>query len=132
MRGNRRRDTGPELRLRSALHALGLRFRVDRRPDVAIACRADVVFSRRRVAVFVDGCYWHGCPAHYVVPATNRAYWTAKIDGNRRRDTATAAALEAAGWRVVRVWEHEDAAGAAREIASVLDRPATTERSTTT
>ena len=121
MRANRRRDTGPELRLRSALHALGLRFRVDRRPDPAIACRADIVFSRRRVAVFIDGCYWHGCPAHYVTPSTNRAYWTAKIEGNRRRDAATTTAIEAAGWRVVRVWEHADAAASARAIELILD-----------
>jgi DNA mismatch endonuclease (patch repair protein) len=120
MRANRRRDTGPELRLRSALHALGLRFRVDRRPEIAIACRADVVFSRRRVAVFVDGCFWHGCPTHYVVPSTNRAYWTAKIEGNRRRDSAMAVALEAAGWRVVRVWEHEVPADAADAIAGLV------------
>jgi DNA mismatch endonuclease (patch repair protein) len=120
MQGNRRRDTGPELRLRTALHALGLRFRVDRRPEAAIACRADVVFPRRRVAVFVDGCYWHGCPAHFVPPGTNRAYWSAKIDGNRRRDAATGAALEAAGWRVVRVWEHDDAAAAATAIETLV------------
>ena len=125
MQGNRRRDTGPELRLRSALHALGLRFRVDRRPEAAIRCRADVVFTRRRVAIFVDGCFWHGCPTHFVPPATNLAYWAAKIDGNRRRDATTAAALEAAGWRVIRVWEHADAAEAAIEIAAIAGGRAT-------
>jgi len=122
MRANRRRDTGPELRLRSALHALGLRFRVDRRPDVAIPCRADVVFSRRRVAVFVDGCFWHGCPTHYAAPSTNGSYWAAKVEGNRRRDAATAAALEAAGWQIVRVWEHDDAARAAQAIDALVRR----------
>jgi DNA mismatch endonuclease (patch repair protein) len=94
-----------------------LRFRVDRRPIAAVAGRADIVFSRRRIAVFVDGCYWHGCPTHYVPPATNTAYWTAKIEGNRRRDAATTTALVDAGWIVIRIWEHEDAHAAAAEIA---------------
>jgi DNA mismatch endonuclease (patch repair protein) len=120
MQGNRRRDTGPELRLRSALHALGLRYRVDRRPVAAVPCRADIVFTRRRVAIFVDGCYWHGCPTHHVTPATNRPYWTAKIDGNRARDATTTRAIEAAGWRVIRVWEHDDAAVAATAIATLV------------
>jgi DNA mismatch endonuclease (patch repair protein) len=120
MQGNRRRDTGPELRLRSALHALGLRFRVDRRPVTAIACRADVVFARRRLAIFVDGCYWHGCPTHFVAPVTNRGYWAAKVEGNRQRDASTASRIEDAGWRVIRVWEHEDAAEAAQAIARLI------------
>ena len=120
MQANKRRDTKPELRIRSALFRLGLRFRVDRRPVAGIVGRADVVFPRRRVAVFVDGCYWHGCPSHYVAPSTNVAYWSAKVEGNRRRDTATTAALTAAGWAVVRVWELEAPAGAAAEIAVVV------------
>ncbi len=109
MRGNRRRDTAPELEVRRRLHAAGLRYRVDwpirlegRRP-----VRPDVVFTRRHVCVFVDGCYWHGCPAHCRLPAANRAYWSAKIERNRQRDLATDAALQAAGWTVVRAWEHE-------------------------
>jgi DNA mismatch endonuclease (patch repair protein) len=126
MQANKRRDTAPELRIRSALHALGLRFRVDRRPIAAIAGRADVVFTRRHVAVFVDGCFWHGCAAHFSAPATNRAYWAAKIDGNRRRDHVTTAALEAAGWRVVRVWEHEDPVGAAASIATLVSESGNT------
>jgi DNA mismatch endonuclease (patch repair protein) len=117
MQGNKRRDTGPELRIRSALFRLGLRFRVDRRPIAALAGRADIVFSRRRIAVFVDGCYWHGCPSHYVPPATNTAYWSAKIEGNRRRDAATTTALVDAGWIVIRIWEHDDVHSAAAEIA---------------
>jgi DNA mismatch endonuclease (patch repair protein) len=117
MQGNKRRDTGPELRIRSALFRLGLRFRVDRRPIAAVAGRADIVFPRRRIAVFVDGCYWHGCPTHYVPPATNAAYWSAKVAGNRRRDAATTAALVGRGWTVIRIWEHEDADRAAAAIA---------------
>ena len=120
MQANKRRDTKPELRIRSALFGLGLRFRVDRRPDAAISGRADVVFPGRRVAVFVDGCYWHGCPSHYVAPSTNAAYWSAKVDGNRRRDATTSAALAAAGWTVIRIWEHEDPVVAAGAIATVV------------
>jgi len=120
MQANKRRDTLPELRLRSALFRMGLRFRVDRRPVAAITGRADVVFTRRRVAVFVDGCYWHGCPTHYVAPRTNAGYWSGKVDGNRRRDAATSAALIEAGWRVVRVWEHDEPLGAAAAIAAIV------------
>jgi DNA mismatch endonuclease, patch repair protein len=120
MQANTRRDTRPELRLRSALFGLGLRFRVDRRPVPGIRCRADIVFPRRRVAVFLDGCYWHGCPSHYVAPATNAGYWAAKVAGNQRRDTVTGAALVEAGWRVVRVWEHEATADVAATIAELV------------
>jgi DNA mismatch endonuclease (patch repair protein) len=120
MQGNKRRDTKPELRIRSALFRLGLRFRVDRRPVVAIAGRADVVFSRRRIAVFVDGCYWHGCPIHYVAPSTNTDYWSAKVEGNQRRDERTTSALIDVGWRVVRVWEHEEPGAVAETIACLV------------
>ena len=120
MQGNKRRDTKPELRIRSALFRLGLRFRVDHRPVATIVGRADIVFTRRRLAVFVDGCYWHGCPVHYVAPATNTGYWSAKVGGNRRRDAATTIALVDAGWHVVRVWEHEEPATAASRIATIL------------
>ena len=120
MLGNRSRDTAPERALRSALHALGLRFRVDTRPLPAIPRRADVVLRGDRIAVFLDGCFWHGCPDHFRPPATNAGYWTAKIARNRARDASTTAVLEAAGWIVVRVWEHEPAAGAARRIAANL------------
>jgi DNA mismatch endonuclease (patch repair protein) len=120
MRGNRSRDTAPERALRSALHGLGLRFRVDARPVPTIPRRADVVLRRDRVAVFLDGCFWHGCPIHFRVPSTNADYWTAKIAGNRARDAATGALLEAAGWVVVRVWEHEPTDVAARRVAATL------------
>jgi DNA mismatch endonuclease (patch repair protein) len=107
MLGNRSRDTLPELRIRSALHALGLRFRVHARPDPTIARRADVVLRGARIAVFVDGCFWHGCPDHYRPPVTNREYWLTKIGGNMRRDRDTDERLRTAGWTPLRIWEHE-------------------------
>src|SRR4051794_5345566 len=108
MQGNRGRDTSPELRLRSELHWRGLRFRLHRRVgEGRSAPRPDLVFPRKRVAVFVDGCFWHGCPAHGVRPRTNADYWAAKIERNRERDERNDDALAASGWAVIRVWEHE-------------------------
>ncbi len=107
MRGNRRRDTKPELRLRSALHRAGCRFRVDYRIQGAgKAVRVDIVFPRVRLAVFVDGCFWHRCPEHGVDPQHNSPYWREKLDGNVDRDRRVNEALAATGWRVVRLWEH--------------------------
>ena len=122
MRANRRRDSGPERALRSALHRAGLRFRVDFpiRPSGGRPIRPDVVFPARRVAVFAHGCFWHGCPEHGTWPATNEAYWTQKIEANARRDVATTAALERDGWTVIRVWEHEDPERAASTIARFI------------
>lgn len=107
MRANRRRDTRPELALRSELHRRGLRFRVDFAPVQGLRCRPDVVFTRARVAVFVDGCFWHSCPVHGTRPTANGAWWAAKLDGNRARDRWNDAALAAEGWHVIRIWEHE-------------------------
>lgn len=107
MQGNRRRDTRPELELRSQLHALGLRFRVDFPPLAGVRNRADIVFTRAKLVVFVDGCFWHGCPTHFVIPKTNRDYWIAKIRRNQERDRSTDEVLRAAGWMVIRIWEHE-------------------------
>jgi len=120
MRANRRRDTSPELALRSELHARGLRFRVDFPPIRGLRCRADVVFTRMRVAVFVDGCFWHACSEHASWPKANGGWWREKLEGNVRRDRANDYALEAAGWRVLRVWEHEDVASAADAIESLV------------
>ena len=120
MVGNRSRDTGPERALRSELHRLGLRFLVDARPVPTIPRRSDVVLRGDRVAVFLDGCFWHGCPDHFRPPVTNADYWAAKIAGNRARDASTTALLEAAGWVVVRAWEHEPPALAARRVAAAL------------
>ncbi|WP_425842697.1 very short patch repair endonuclease [Agrococcus sp. TSP3-2-1] len=109
MRGNTRRDTAPEIAVRRLLHAAGLRYRVD---FPALSSdrrrRADIVFTRRRVVVFIDGCFWHGCPEHFIAPKANAAYWGPKIARNIARDVDTNERLEAEGWRVLRFWEHED------------------------
>ncbi|WP_106126958.1 very short patch repair endonuclease [Pseudosporangium ferrugineum] len=107
MQGNRSRDTRPELAVRRVAHRRGLRYRVNTQPVPEIRRRADLVFTRDRIAVFIDGCYWHGCPEHYKPAATNASYWSAKIRGNVRRDQDTDARLSAVGWRVIRAWEHE-------------------------
>jgi DNA mismatch endonuclease (patch repair protein) len=120
MQGNRRRDTKPELAVRRAVHALGFRYRVDERPLPDLNRRADLVFPRAKVAVFVDGCYWHGCPEHGTTVKTNAAYWAPKIRRNRDRDADTDARLAEAGWTVVRIWEHEDPALAAKTIATAV------------
>ena len=107
MQSNRGRDTKPEIRLRKELHALGLRFRVSLRPVPEIRRTADVVFTRARIAVFIDGCFWHGCPDHHTVAKTNAEVWAAKVEGNRRRDRETNELLHERGWLVIRIWEHE-------------------------
>ena len=109
MRANRRTDTKPELALRSALHKLGYRYRKDYRLvlDGGRGVRPDIAFTARRVAVFVDGCFWHACPQHGRNPAVNDWYWTPKLARNVERDRTADATLAAAGWQVVRVWEHE-------------------------
>lgn len=122
MKGNRKRDTRPELALRSALHRRGLRFRRDYPIDVPgrRSIRADVAFTRARVAVFVDGCFWHSCPEHSNTPRANRSYWEPKLARNVRRDAETDAALAAVGWRIIRVWEHEAAEHAAEQVRAAL------------
>lgn len=114
------RDTAPELALRRLIHAAGLRYRVDRAPLPGLRRRADLVFGRARVAVFVDGCFWHGCPLHGVKPRTNAEWWRAKLDRNRARDRDTDARLAEAGWEVLRVWEHEDPAEAAHRVRQAV------------
>lgn len=121
MLGNRRRDTAPELRVRRLLHGLGMRFRVDYPPVKGLRCRADIVFTRAKVAVFIDGCFWHGCPEHYQPPETNPEYWLPKIELNRSRDVRNSEALAAAGWTVVRCWEHEDPHALSRDIRRIYD-----------
>src|SRR6202035_5473231 len=157
MRANRRTDTKPELALRRALHKLGYRYRKDYRlvldggrrgrPDIALTARRvagfvdgggrvrpDIACTARRVAVFVDGCFWHACPQHGSRPAVNDWYWTPKLARDVERDRAADATLAAAGWHVVRVWEHESLEGAlaaviaavgARAPAAPRDDPAT-------
>lgn len=116
----RSRDTRPEKVLRSLLHARGLRFRVCIRPVANVRRTADIVFTRARVAVFVDGCFWHGCPEHYRVPRTNTAYWTQKIVGNQQRDLQTDLLLRDSGWTVVRIWEHMDTLQAAQAVTGAV------------
>ncbi|KAA9151697.1 very short patch repair endonuclease [Microbacterium lushaniae] len=124
MQANRRRDSGPEIALRSLLHAAGYRYRCDLRLKFGIeAVRPDIVFTRRHVAVFVDGCFWHSCPLHGSEPRTNKDYWAPKLARNRERDARDTRVLEERGWSVVRVWEHERAADA---FDRVLDKLRTT------
>ncbi len=108
MVANRRRDTQPELKVRRILHARGLRYQVDSRPSASVRSRADIVFTRRRIAVFIDGCFWHSCPLHATQPVTNSDYWAPKLARNAMRDQAVTQALKAEGWTVLRFWEHED------------------------
>lgn len=127
MQANRRRDTGPELAVRRALHAAGMRYRVDYpiRAGAGRPVRPDIVFTRQFVAVFIDGCFWHGCPRHGTQPATRSDFWAAKIVVNRERDQRHDAALKLDGWTVVRIWEHEDAVDAAARVIDVVRRRAT-------
>ncbi|MBX6773564.1 MAG: very short patch repair endonuclease [Chloroflexi bacterium] len=120
MLGNKAKDTTPERALRSKLHAMGLRFRKHYSPLPGHRITVDVAFPRQKLAVFVDGCFWHGCPLHGTWPKRNGGFWRAKIERNRERDRQTDEALRAAGWMVVRVWEHEDTDEAVRRIATLI------------
>ncbi|MBV9485427.1 MAG: very short patch repair endonuclease [Frankiaceae bacterium] len=122
MQANRGRDTKPELALRGELHRLGLRYRVDAPVVPGIRRRADVAFASARVAVFVHGCYWHGCADHGTRAKANSEYWSHKIAENQRRDRDTEDRLRSAGWEPVIVWEHEVARDAALSIKQVVDR----------
>lgn len=114
------RDTAPELALRSELHRRGLRFRVDRAPVPGIRTRADLVFPREKVAIYVDGCFWHGCPDHGTMPKANADFWGPKLARNKERDREIDGALAAEGWTVVRVWEHEDPVAAADRVYPIV------------
>ncbi|ADP84920.1 very short patch repair endonuclease [Pseudofrankia inefficax] len=121
MQLQRTRDTAPELALRRRLHGMGLRYRVDVQPLRDLRRRADLVFGPSKVAVFVDGCFWHGCPVHgNPRPAANTWYWPDKIAGNKARDTDTDRRLQEAGWAVVRVWEHDDPKTVAGQVAELV------------
>ena len=116
-----RRDTSPELALRRAAYALGLRYRVDAKLPVAgLRRRADMLFPGSRVAVFVDGCFWHACPQHGTRPRNNARWWSVKLQANADRDRHTDDLLMTAGWRSVRVWEHQDMGQAARDLRRLL------------
>ena len=122
MRSNRGADTRPELVVRGLVHAAGLRYRT----TLSIILgprrwtRPDLTFTRARVAVYVDGCFWHGCPAHRTHPKANAAYWSAKIERNAARDVDTTARLEALGWTVLRFWEHEDPVDVAAAVVGAV------------
>lgn len=121
-KANRRTDTRAETRLRSALHHRGLRFRKDypvRAPGHR-PVRVDVAFTRARVAVFVDGCFWHGCPDHFQPPKSNQDYWGPKIEANRARDAFVDQLLASDGWTVIRLWEHEPLGAAVERIINVV------------
>jgi DNA mismatch endonuclease (patch repair protein) len=121
MKGNRRTDTRPEIALRRELHRRGLRYRKDallRVDDLRV--RPDIVFPRQQVAVFVDGCFWHGCPEHGNQPRKNVDYWSAKLERNRQRDRHIDQTLRAVGWSVVRIWEHVPVTEAADQVANQL------------
>jgi DNA mismatch endonuclease (patch repair protein) len=122
MQHTAQRDTPGEVLLRRHVHAAGLRYRIDRSPIPGLRRRADLVFVRARVAVFVDGCFWHCCPKHATWPKANARWWKEKLLGNVARDRDTDARLREAGWLVVRVWEHEDPARAAQRIVRAVRR----------
>jgi DNA mismatch endonuclease, patch repair protein len=122
MRAIKRAGTKPEIALRSALHRLGYRYRKDHRLDLAegVRVRPDIVFTARRVAVFVDGCFWHACPEHGRQPSVNEWYWAPKLRRTVERDRAADLALAAAGWQVVRLWEHLPLDDATAQVITAL------------
>lgn len=120
MQSNKGRDTKPELALRRAVHALGLRYRVSVRPLPAIRRTSDLVFTKAKVAVFLDGCFWHGCPQHHTKAATNAAFWAEKVERTRKRDGETDRLLQEAGWKVIRIWEHENPVEAAARVEAAV------------
>jgi DNA mismatch endonuclease, patch repair protein len=120
MQATKPRDTIPEKALRSALHKKGLRYRIDAKPIKDLNRRADIVFRSPKVAIFVDGCFWHGCPIHGTQAKANAGFWKNKIKQNQIRDEDTNKRLKKAGWRVVRVWEHENPEKAAKKINNII------------
>ena len=123
MRANRSRDTKPEMLVRRELHRRGRRFRVAYRPLPEDRRRTvDIAFTKLKIAVHIDGCFWHGCEEHFIAPKTNPEYWQQKIAGNRARDLDTDRRLEAQGWTVLRFWEHQDPAEVVATIEEELCR----------
>lgn len=122
-KANSRSGTKPEVRLRSALHRRGHRFRKDHLLRVGeVRVRPDIVFTRWRIAVFLDGCFWHGCPDHQQVPKSNRDYWVPKLAANVERDRRVDAALIDSGWMVLRIWEHVELSTAVDAVEGTLAR----------
>jgi DNA mismatch endonuclease (patch repair protein) len=124
MQQNRPRDTSIEVHLRSALHRAGLRFFKHRRPLPGLRCEPDILFPGARLAVFVDGCFWHCCPDHGTVPKANGEWWRTKLEANQVRDERNNDALRAAGWTVLRVWEHQPVHEVVDEIRRLIGAPA--------
>lgn len=102
------------------MHAVGLRYRVDYRPEPDVRTKPDIVFTRVKVAVYIDGCFWHGCPEHFIPPRNNAVWWREKIERNKARDLEATRALRDRGWRVVRHWEHEDPRQIADHVIEVV------------
>lgn len=121
MRANRGRDTGPEMQVRRLVHAAGLRYRVNARPERDLRRTVDMLFRRTRVAVLIDGCFWHGCPEHHQAPKSNATFWSDKIAANRARDVQTTDFLTRRGWLVLRFWEHEIRADVGAVAARIID-----------
>ncbi|MGW9183827.1 very short patch repair endonuclease [Agromyces sp. NPDC055661] len=125
MLANRGRDTGPELAVRRMLHSHGFRYRVNTPPVKGLRRSADIVFTKVKLAVFIDGCFWHGCPEHYQRPARNQTYWDAKVLANCARDRNTDEVLGSHGWTVLRIWEHDvraDPVGVGARIREEYER----------
>lgn len=114
------KDTAAEMLVRRALHGMGLRYRLHLAPLPGLRRKADIVFNSRRIAVMIDGCFWHGCPSHGSQSKTNVDFWSKKIKTNQHRDRDTDRRLTEAGWTVIRVWEHEDPLQAAEKIAKIV------------
>lgn len=121
MRANRGRDTRPELAVRRILHAHGLRYRINMALDFDARRRADITFTRAKLIVFIDGCFWHGCPTHYTAPVTQAGFWAEKRAKNMARDQETTSRLEDEGWSVLRFWEHESPAAVAAAIEAMYN-----------
>ncbi|WP_353508751.1 very short patch repair endonuclease [Intrasporangium sp.] len=118
----KRQDTAAELRLRRALHAAGLRYRVGLPVPGAPRRTMDIAFTKAKVAVQVDGCFWHGCPEHGVRPKSNAEWWRQKLMRNTIRDRETDEVLESAGWRVIRIWEHEVSKSSVDELRALVEQ----------
>ncbi|MGW1213539.1 very short patch repair endonuclease [Streptomyces sp. NPDC002499] len=116
------KDTGAELAVRRLLHAAGLRYRVEYPVPGMARRRLDVAFTRAKVAVLIDGCFWHGCPVHATQPKANAEWWRQKLDRNIARDRETTAHLVAQGWTVLRFWEHEDPDSVAARVSATVER----------
>jgi DNA mismatch endonuclease (patch repair protein) len=123
MQANVGRETAAERLVRQVLAEHGLRFKTETRPDPTLRCKADVVFPRAKLCVFVDGCFWHGCKRHFAAPRRNSAWWTEKIAANVERDRRQTKLLRQRGWTVLRVWEHQLSESALLRFVEGLRRP---------